>query len=159
MKISQNNRMKQLERQLEDAWRQIRELKAKLETRNRFGWDPASSELLHRTYDALARLEWEADPRKGMLWSEPISGSPANDPMPGADTAASRRRLYRFQRRLAALLDNLDAEWQAEIDGVRPPRRAVRPYCPTCGRRGLEGDTVCGRGCGSLIQPETEAAA
>ena len=93
--------------ELEQAWQQVRVLKAREARRNiDLAFSEESRKLATATTDLLSDLEFFASPIKAIPLSQPISGSNNNEQEPGEAQKRERALLRQFQQKLDRLLFN-----------------------------------------------------
>ena len=146
--------IKRLEEEVDRAWQQVRVLKAREDRRYAdLAFSDTSRELLKRIEDALADLEFTANPRQAIpLRRESVSkGKLSETPIPGLATRRDRERLEEMQRRLQRVLVWYEQEQENDLLG-RKRVYVPRPRCQVCGDRGQVGWTHCPKGHGPYEQ-------
>ena len=142
--------VERLEKEVDQAWQQVRILKAREDKRYAdLAFSDTSRELLKRIEEALADLEFTANPRQATpLLREPVSkGKLSEAPIPGLATRRDRERLEEVQRRLQRVLAWYEQEQENDLLG-RKRVYVPRPRCQVCGDRGQVGWTHCPKGHG-----------
>lgn len=144
-----------LQLEVERAWQQVRQLKAREDMRFAdLAFSETSRSLAKRVEDALADLEFMGNPREAIKIVENISqGRASETPIPGQATRRDRERLETLQRKLQKTLAWYE---QTQQDDLLDNQKVYvpRPKCKTCGLRGQVGWTHCPNGHGPYKEDE-----